>query len=167
MHVTWSLMSPSTLAVMLLAALLVAPGTYAQEKTLAATPRQLSLENKPWEGDFDAMLERRMIRVLIPYSRTLYFNDKGRERGLTAENVRDFEHYLNKKYAKPLGKRPLTIYMIPTTRDQLIPELNAGLGDIAAGNLTVTDARLAQVDFAAPQGPQAGAGVHRHRASLA
>ena len=151
MHVTWSLASPATLAAMLLAATLVAPGTYAQEKRLAETPRQLSIENKPWKGDFDAMLERRLIRVLIPYSRTLYFNDKGRERGITAENVRDFEHYLNKKYAKPLGKRPLTIYIIPTTRDKLIPELNEGLGDIAAGNLTVTEARLTQVDFAAPK----------------
>jgi membrane-bound lytic murein transglycosylase MltF len=136
---------------MLLAAILVAPETYAQEKGLAATRRQLSLENKPWKGDFDAMLERRMIRVLIPYSRTLYFNDKGRERGITAENVRDFEHYLNKKYAKSLGKRPLTVYIIPTTRDKLIPELTDGLGDIAAGNLTVTEARLTQVDFAAPK----------------
>ena len=151
MHVTWSLASPATLAAMLLAATLVAPGTYAQEKRLAETPRQLSLANKPWNGDFDAMLERRLIRVLIPYSRTLYFNDKGRERGITAENIRDFEHYLNKKYAKPLGKRPLTIFIIPTTRDKLIPELNEGLGDIAAGNLTVTEARLTQVDFAAPK----------------
>ena len=123
MHVTWSLASPAMLAAMLLAATLVAPGTYAQEKRLAATPRQLSLENKPWKGDFDAMLERRMIRVLVPYSRTLYFNDKGRERGITAELVRDFERYLNKKYAKQLGKRPLTVYIIPTTRDKLLPEL--------------------------------------------
>src|SRR5215475_1340557 len=150
MHVTWSLASPATL-VALLAATLVAPGTYAQEQRLAETPRQLSLERQPWQGDFDAMLERRLIRVLIPYSRTLYFNDQGRERGLTAENVRDFERYLNTKYAKQLGKRPLTIYVVPTTRDKLLPELKAGLGDIAAGNLTVTEARLTQVDFAAPK----------------
>ena len=97
MHVTWSLASPATLAALLLAATLVAPGTSAQEKKPAATPRQLSLENTPWQGDFEVMLERRMIRVLIPYSRTLYFSDKGQERGLTAENVRDFERYLNKK----------------------------------------------------------------------
>ena len=150
MNVTWSLASPATL-VALLAATLVAPGTYAQEKRLAETPRQLSLERQPWQGDFDAMLERRLIRVLIPYSRTLYFNDQGRERGLTAENVRDFERYLNTKYAKQLGKRPLTMYVIPTTRDKLLPELTAGLGDIAAGNLTVTEARLTQADFAAPK----------------
>ena len=35
-------------------------------------------------GDFDSMIERRLIRVLVPYSRTLYYNDKGRERGITA-----------------------------------------------------------------------------------
>jgi membrane-bound lytic murein transglycosylase MltF len=48
-------------------------------------PRQLSLESKPWKGDFDSMLAHRRIRVLVPYSRTLYFVDKGRERGLTAD----------------------------------------------------------------------------------
>src|SRR5262249_26167746 len=65
--------------------------------------------------------------------------------GLTAELVRDFERYINKKYKT--GKRPLTVYLRPTTRDKLLPHLIAGLGDIAAGNLTVTDARREQVDF--------------------
>ncbi len=99
-------------------------------------PRELSLATRPWAGDFDAMVNRRMIRVLVPYSRTLYYNDKGRERGLTAELVRDFERYINQKYAKQLGTRPITVYMIPTTRDRLLPQLVAGYADIAAGNLT-------------------------------
>ncbi|MDR7134236.1 membrane-bound lytic murein transglycosylase MltF [Lysobacter niastensis] len=115
------------------------------------TTRQLNLENKPWTGDFDAILERRMIRALVPYSRTLYFTDKGRERGLSAELLRDFERYLNQKYAKSLGKRPITLYLIPTTRDRLLPDLAAGLGDIAAGNLTETPARLKIVDFVTPR----------------
>ncbi|HBD34120.1 MAG TPA: lytic transglycosylase F, partial [Cupriavidus sp.] len=42
-------------------------------------------------------------------------------------------------------------YMIPVTRDRLLPDLNAGLGDIAAGNLTVTDSRLKQADFVVGQ----------------
>lgn len=117
----------------------------------ADQPRQLSLHNKPWTGDFDALLERRMIRALVPYSRTLYFTDKGRERGLSAELLRDFEQHLNKKYAKSLGKRPITLYLIPTTRDRLLSDLSAGLGDIAAGNLTETPARLKLVDFVAPR----------------
>ncbi len=97
------------------------------------------------------MVKRRMIRVLVPHSRTLYYNDKGRERGITAELVRDFEHYINRKYAKELDKRPITVYIIPTTRDRLLPQLVAGGGDIAAGNLTAIEERLKIVDFVAPR----------------
>lgn len=149
----WSTLSTQIVRVIappLLFAAALLPLAGAAAPAAAGTPRQLSLDNKPWKGDFDQMLERRIIRVLVPYSRTLYFNDKGHERGITAENVRDFERYLNKKHAKELGKRPLTVYIIPATRDKLLPSLNDGLGDIAAGNLTVTEERLKVVDFAAP-----------------
>jgi membrane-bound lytic murein transglycosylase MltF len=113
-------------------------------------PRQLAITNTPWTGDFDQMVERRSIRVLVPYSRTLYYTDRGRERGITAELVRDWERYLGRKYTKRLGKRPVTVLLIPTTRDQLIPGLVAGLGDVAAGNITVTEHRSQIVDFVAP-----------------
>lgn len=112
--------------------------------------RRLNVESRPWTGDFDGMLQRRVIRVAVPYSRTLYFNDKGRERGVAADHVRDFERYLNAKYAKQLGKRPLTIYIVPTTRDELLSDVSGGLADIAAGNLTVTPEREKIVDFFAP-----------------
>jgi hypothetical protein len=42
----------------------------------------------------------------VPYSRSLYFVDRGRERGIAAEVIRDFERHLNARYAKELGKRP-------------------------------------------------------------
>lgn len=101
-------------------------------------------------GDFDMMLDRRIIRVLVPYSRTLFFNDKGKEHGITARMVREFEHFLNKKYRKKLKKRPITVVIVATPRDQLISDVADGLGDIAAGNLTVTKKRLEYVDFMAP-----------------
>jgi membrane-bound lytic murein transglycosylase MltF len=97
----------------------------------AAKVRQLHIANKPWTGDFDRMLQRRMIRVYAPYSRSLYFVDKGRERGLGAELVRDFERWVNKKHAKQLGKRPLTLFIVAATRDKLLPDLRDGLADIA------------------------------------
>jgi hypothetical protein len=83
----------------------------AQQRGTSATqgttePRHLSITNKAWTGDFDKMLERRMIRVYAPFSRSLYFNDNGRERGMAAELVRDWERYLNIKYARQLAKRP-------------------------------------------------------------
>jgi membrane-bound lytic murein transglycosylase MltF len=147
-------------AALLTAAILCATPAGAQEKAAApaakekaaapAKPRQLSLQNEPWTGDLDQMLERRVIRVLAPYSRTLYYVDKGHERGITAELVREFEGYVNKRYAKQLGKRPLTVFLIPTTRDRLLAGLAQGQGDIAAGNLTATEERLKLVDFAAP-----------------
>ncbi|MET0516998.1 MAG: transglycosylase SLT domain-containing protein [Nitrospiraceae bacterium] len=114
--------------------------------------RAFDLSRKQWTGDFDQMLERRMIRVIVPYSRTLYFNDKGRQRGITADFVRDFERYLNEKYAKQLRNRPLTIVIIPGTRDRMLQDVANGLGDIAAGNLTVTTERLKIVDFVSPAG---------------
>ena len=84
------------------------------------------------------MVERRLIRVLVPYSRTLYYTDKGRERGITAELAREWERYIGKKYAKQLDRRPVTVVIIPTTRDKLIPGVVAGLGDIARDRPLVT-----------------------------
>jgi membrane-bound lytic murein transglycosylase MltF len=129
----------------------VSPAVAQETKAAPAKPRQLSLANEPWMGDFDAMLERRIVRVLVPYSRTLYTVDKGHERGLSAELVREFERYLNKRYAKQLGKRPLTVVIIPASRDQLLAGVAQGRGDIAAGNLTATEERRKLVDFVAPE----------------
>src|SRR5215831_3731369 len=127
---------------------ILASGALAQE---TAAPRALPTQAAGvWKGDFDGMMERRAIRVLVPYSRTLYFNDAGRERGITADNVRDFERFVNQKYQKQLGKRPLTVVIRPTTRDLLLKHVADGLGDIAAGNLTATEARMKIVDFVAP-----------------
>jgi membrane-bound lytic murein transglycosylase MltF len=109
---------------------------------------ELTTEATAWTGDFDGMLERRRIRVLVPFSRSLFFNDRGRERGISADTVRGFEAWLNEKYAKQLRNRPITVLIVPTTRDRLLPNVASGLGDIAVGNLTVTEERGRLVDFA-------------------
>ena len=112
-----------------------------------AKKRALELSRKTLSGDFDKMLERRVIRFLVPYSRSFYFNAKGREMGITAETARDFERWINKKYAKKLAKRPLTVIIIPTTRDKLFTELSKGEGEISAGAITATAEREKIVDF--------------------
>jgi membrane-bound lytic murein transglycosylase MltF len=108
----------------------------------------LSVELKDFKGDFEAMKNRRLIRIAVPYSRTLFFNDKGVQRGLTAESIQQFERWLNKKYKT--GAHPITVLAIPVTRDRMLPMLLDGKADIAAGNLTITAERDAKVDFSSP-----------------
>jgi len=137
-----------------LALLLASRETFSVAPGSATSPpgpvRQLSLASKPRTGDLDLMVQRKMIRIVVPYSRTLYFNDKGRERGITADAAREFEQYLNQKFKT--AKRPITVYLIPTTRDKLLQQVVDGHADIAAGNLTVTPERLQIVDFAVQRG---------------
>jgi membrane-bound lytic murein transglycosylase MltF len=143
-------------AVAALLAILVLPQGGAAAPAVAATTdkapaaRQLDLTAKPWVGDFDGILERRVIRALVPYSRSLYFSDRGRQTGISAEMIRGFERWLNEKYAKQLGNRPLTLVIIPATRDKLLSGLVDGLADVALGNITVTAERGKSVEFVTP-----------------
>lgn len=106
------------------------------------------IATKEWTGDLDGMIKRRAIRVLVPYSKTHYFVDRGTQRGLTYEFFRLFEDDLNKRLKRKLLR--VHVFFVPTARDKLIPHLLAGRGDIAVGNLTITTERLKQVDFSDP-----------------
>lgn len=109
-----------------------------------------SLVNEKWLGDFDGMVERRTIRVLVVPSKTFYFVDRGRQRGMTYDALVEFEKFVNRK----LKTKTLKIHVvpIPVRRDKLMSGLESGLGDIAAANLTITDARKQVVDFSNPFG---------------
>jgi membrane-bound lytic murein transglycosylase MltF len=105
---------------------------------------------KPWTGDLDGMIERRIIRALVAPSRTSYWLSGARQTGAEYELLKAFQEDINSRY-KTQGKHILVhVVFIPTTRDQLIPGLLEGRGDIAAGILTVTPERLEQVDFGEP-----------------
>ena len=41
----------------------------------------------PFTGGFDEMRKFRLVRILVPYSKTIYVIDKGAERGTAAEPV--------------------------------------------------------------------------------
>lgn len=108
------------------------------------TPERL----ERWKGDFDGMLERRLIRVLVVPNKTNFYIDRGRQRGLNYEAFELFGQEINKRH--DTGKVPLKIQYIPVSRQQLIPALLEGRGDIASGNITVTPEREALVDFSIP-----------------
>jgi membrane-bound lytic murein transglycosylase MltF len=103
---------------------------------------------EPWTGDLDGMLERRVIRVLTVYGLPRYFLDGPEERGLTYELFKQFEEFINQKQDR--GTLKVHVVLVPVARDELIPALLQGRGDIAAAGLTITHERDALVDFSDP-----------------
>jgi membrane-bound lytic murein transglycosylase MltF len=102
-----------------------------------------------WKGDLDGMIKRRIVRVLLPYNKTLYFLDKGgQQRGLMYDMMTAFEQDLNQQLATKHLK--IQFIFVPTPRDQLIPELIAGRGDIIAADLTITPERQKLIEFSTP-----------------
>ncbi|QWW70230.1 lytic transglycosylase F [Rhizobium sp. WYJ-E13] len=94
------------------------------------------------------MKERRIVRVLVPYSKTIYFVDKGRQFGTAVQFGLELEKVLNKDRKKQIDH--VNIVFVPTPRDKLLTSLNEGYGDIVMANLTITEERLRQVDFTDP-----------------
>jgi membrane-bound lytic murein transglycosylase MltF len=135
------------LLAVLVALLLSAAPTHSQEND-ADRFTLPDFVTRPWTGDFDGMVERRIVRVLVPCSRTLYFVDRGTPRGLVHDVFRLYEEDLNKRLKAKHVR--VHVFFVPVARDEIIPALLDGRGDIAAANLTVTPDRQALVDFTNP-----------------
>lgn len=101
-----------------------------------------------WTGDFDGMVERRLVRVATAFSRTNYFLDAGQPRGVTYEGLKEFEKFINTRLGR--GRLQVFVLIIPMRRDQLLPALLEGRVDMVAGNLTITAERQERVDFSDP-----------------
>ncbi len=129
-------------------ALTVAVPLIAPASETKSAPGEALLENKPWIGDFDKMAAKRQIRVLVVFSKTFYFLDRGRQRGISYDLLKEFEKFVNKKLKTKTLK--VNVVFIPVRRDELIPGLAKGLGDMAVANLTITPERLKHIDFSNP-----------------
>ena len=101
-----------------------------------------------WTGDYDGLVKRRQVRVLVVPNKMYYFLDRGHPRGVNVDLFREFEKFVNKR--EKTGARAIHVIFVPVPRDQLLPALTQGRGDIAAANLTVTDERQTVVDFSDP-----------------
>ena len=130
------------------------PEAEQEEAVLQATPYDVLPESmrlsmdKPFTGDFDEMVKRRLIRVAVTMNRTHYFIDKGQERGLTYESMKIFEEDLNKELKT--GKLKVHVVMIPMSREQLHPALMTGKVDMVAAMVAVTPEREKLVAFSDP-----------------
>jgi membrane-bound lytic murein transglycosylase MltF len=108
----------------------------------------INIFDEPWTGDLDVMIENRIIRVLTVYGLGRYFLDGPTEKGLTFEIFKMFEEFVNKRMES--GHLRIHVVFIPVARDQLIPGLMTGRGDIAAAGLTITAERDELIDFTKP-----------------
>jgi membrane-bound lytic murein transglycosylase MltF len=99
-------------------------------------------------ADWDVMFQKRFVRMIVPYSRTLFFRDKAVVYGVSANNGELLEQWINTTFKT--GARPVTVELSPVSRDRLIPALLAGEGDIALGDVTVTPDRAKLVSFTTP-----------------
>ena len=120
---------------------------------LAASGEQdktIEYVNKPWSGDLDGITEQRFLRILTVHN-PLFFNfDGARQWGIVAELAKLYEDHL----AEEIGRvRSPTVVVIPVGRDELIPGLIEGRGDLVMGNLTITPERQKLVDFGPPLHP--------------
>jgi membrane-bound lytic murein transglycosylase MltF len=157
-----SMLRPAREAV-LVSLLVVSAGLTVPAKALAQKPAPKPAPAKPgsphrlstaivsrsWTGDFDGMVKRRMIRILVPYSKTHYFIDKGVQRGLIYDVGVKVEEEVNKKL-KTTNANKVHVVFVPTSRDALYDSLVQGKGDIVMAGITVTPERAKLVDFTVP-----------------
>ncbi len=101
-----------------------------------------------YTGDLESLKKRRLIRIIVPFSKTIYFVDGGAQFGTAVDFGRDLEKVLNRARKKEIER--IRVAFVPTPRDELITALTDGRGDVIMANLTVTPDRQAQVDFASP-----------------
>jgi membrane-bound lytic murein transglycosylase MltF len=124
----------------------------ASEQATAAEPAPplstvLDQVIEPHTGDLPEMLQRRQIRALVAVDRTHFFFDRGAQKGITAEALVEFERWANVEL-KTKKNLKMQVVVVPVRRDQLLPALLSGRGDVIAAFVTDTPERRKVVDFA-------------------
>lgn len=93
----------------------------------------LTIKTAPYTGDLDVIKEKNVLRVLVSADLGFYYIEGGTPKGIGAELLAHFEKDLRKIKPK------LNVQIIPLARDQLLPSLENGSGDLVVANLTITD----------------------------
>jgi len=135
------------LAVGMMAPAVVGQSTAPQKK---APTINAPTETKKWTGDLDELVKRRVIRIGVPYSKTLYYTLKGVQWGVAYEGGKEFEKYLNLKFPQQNKNIKLFVMLFVTPRDRAVERLNEGTLDLLIAGLTITPERQKVVDFSDP-----------------
>jgi len=102
--------------------------------------------SEKFTGDLETIRERGVLRALVSYSRTDFFLQGARPRGIMPELLREFEKQLNK--GRKRNELHVKIHYAIVPFNRLIPALLEGEGDVAVAFLTVTPEREKLVNFA-------------------
>ena len=104
--------------------------------------------SKSYTDDLPGLMQKKFIRVLTTLNRTNFFVSDGHLVGYEYSLLKGYEDFLNRSADK--GDLKVVLEFIPVARDELIPKLIRGYGDIAAAGLTITEDRKKQVAFTDP-----------------
>ena len=70
---------------------------------------------RPFFGDLDEIRQRRMLRVLVSYSKTSFFHDGPEARGFEVDMLRKYEGFLNQDVEGPYAR--VRVLFVPTPFD--------------------------------------------------
>jgi len=104
---------------------------------------------KPFTGDLDAMVKRRVVRIGVTFNRTYYFVDNGVQRGVVYDYGVLMEQRLNAHF-KTRASNKIHVYFVPLPREMLLSALVRGKVDLVAAQVTVRPEVQKYVDFTDP-----------------
>ncbi|WP_270935202.1 MltF family protein [Falsiroseomonas oryzae] len=139
-----------------------AQGADADDEGTTVGDSLLLILNEPFRGDWPQIRERRLLRVLTTYNRTNFLIEHGEGRGLEYEAMRWLEQFVNDRNA-PGGPAGLRVVFVPVARNDLIPALLDGRGDVIAAGMTATEERAGRVAFSTPYMRGVAEVVVRHK----
>jgi len=104
---------------------------------------------KPFTGDLDELVKRRVVRIGVTFNRTFYFVDKGVQRGIAYEYGQLMQDRLNQHFKTPLGNI-IHVVFLPLPREVLLSALIHGKVDLVAAQVPLTPELAKYVDFSDP-----------------
>jgi membrane-bound lytic murein transglycosylase MltF len=105
---------------------------------------------RPFTGDLDEMVKRRLVRIGVPFNRTFFFIDKGVQRGVAYDYGRLVEDRLNEVFTSKKNHEKILVFFVPLPRDKLLSALTEGKVDMVAAQITVRPELQKYVDFTNP-----------------
>jgi len=123
------------------------PPAFELESELPPSVREAVL--KPFTGDLDELVKRRVVRIGVTYNRTFYFVDKGVQRGIAYEYGQLMQARLNKRFKAGTSNR-IHVIFLPLPREMLPSALIDGKVDLVAAQLPVTPELKKYVEFSDP-----------------